>query len=405
MKGLVLCYEAWVSIQAHKLRSFLTMLGIIIGVAAISLTIIAGHTLKQIAERRFSSISNVIVITPTKQQFKKFGTDTGRDSDLSGKDIESIKAVRDIRYVAPVIQQLGRVQYRNKNRNVLLIGSTADYLKARNLPVVKGVSFAEKDNRTAREVVIIGNTIKEKLFFKNENPIGKEIKIHKMPFTIIGVAQKMGRSLGGKDRDNIIIVPERVARKFLIKRKDKNAIDYLIASIGNSKNIPKIKQDITELLRYNHGLRAFETNDFRVSNRIELVKTFRMIGNAIALTLSIIAAISLIVGSIGISNMMLMSVAERRSEIGMRKAIGAKDRTIMIQFLLETVFLTLIGALIGILCTMGVCFATMAVFHLEIVMHYSALIIPFLVALLVGVLAGIIPAVKSVQLSPIEALH
>ena len=390
------------SLMANKMRSFLTMLGVIIGVGAVITMISIGRGARaDISERIKSLGSNVLTIRPGSQTFglRRFGRGSIRTLKYDDAKLLKEKA-KHIAFVAPEVSNRAQVKYGNQNDNIEIIGATPEYQRVQNSYVDKGTFFAEDDVLYRTKVCVVGKTVVEDIF-GGSDPIGKQVRINNIGFRVLGVMQEKG-TMGPWDLDNRVYVPLTTAMKRLF------GIDFLrsISVEVKSKNeMEAAKAEIEKLLREKHRIAKNKESDFNVGEQAEFLKMLEETGKSFTYLLAGIAAVSLLVGGIGIMNIMLVSVTERTREIGTRKAVGAKRRDILMQFLVESVVLSLLGGLLGI--ALGVAGAKL-MSHLagwRTAISADAILLAFFFSASIGVFFGIYPARKAASLNPIEALR
>ncbi len=386
---------SWKALVANKLRSFLTMLGIIIGVFAIIMLVSVGTGLQGYITNQIQGFgSNLVFVIP--------GSSTGARTPggvvinkLLAQDAENIRLrLRNLASVAPVVQQAATAKYKNKtDKGVAILGTTANYTQTvKNAVVEKGIFFSEGQERTGANVAILGQTAIKDLF-PNENPIGKRFFVGNNIYTVIGTMKARG-AIFGIDQDNTIIVPIGASRRqFGITQ-----INAIYVSVNNASQVPFIQDQMKKIL-----LKRLTADDFTVQSAQSSLEIISNITNILSLALGGIAAISLLVGGIGVANIMLVSVTERTREIGLRKALGAKRKDILAQFLLEAVILSLSGGLIGI--TLGLGGSLILARLLVSAVTPWSIILAFAFSILVGVIFGMAPAIRASRLSPIEALR
>ncbi len=379
---------------ANKLRSVLTTLGIIIGVFAIILLVSLGSGLQKYITAQISSLgSNLIFVIPgAPGGARSPGGIVANKLLLSDAQTLSFR-LKNIADVAPVIQQAATVKYKNKtDKGVSVAGSTYNYNQLLNIPIEKGISFTKAQEQSGAKVVIVGQTLVTKLF-DGGDPIGKSIIVGNSRFTIIGILAKRG-SVFGIDEDNTIGMPITIAqREFGI-----NNVNVIYLSAKSPDLIPTVMDQATRIL-----LRRLSADDFNLQTQDTALSTINNVTNILSIALGGIASIALLVGGIGVANIMLVSVTERTKEIGLRKALGAKRKDILLQFLLEAVMLSVGGGLVGIILGLGASLIIAKIFVSQVTPWSIFLAFSFSVA--VGVIFGMAPAIKASKLSPIEALH
>jgi len=390
------------SLMGSKMRSFLTMLGVIIGVAAIIAMISIGNGAKaDISERIKSLGSNVLQIRPGAQSFGGVRFGAGSVMTLKNEDAEILKEkAQYLAYIEPEVSNQAQVKFGNKNDNIEIVGTTPDYQRVQNAKVTKGSFFTSEDVLYREKVCVIGQTVITNLF-GNVDPLGQEIRIKNLDFRVLGVLDKKG-SMGPFDQDNRILIPITTAQKRVF------GTDYLRSisvEVKNKDDIEAAKEEIQTLLRRQHKIAYNKESDFNVRDQSSFLETLEKTSQSFTFLLAGIAAVSLIVGGIGIMNIMLVSVTERTREIGTRKAVGAKRRDILLQFLVESLVLSLLGGIIGILLGVGGASLIAKFAGWKTLVSADAILLAFLFAASVGIFFGIYPARKAARLNPIEALR
>ena len=396
--------EAWISIGAYKLRTFLTMLGILIGVAAVVLMVSAGQTVQNEITRTFDSMgTNLILIGPG--QTIKGGVRGGRGKPtVTFEDMDALKELKDVEAVSYVVNAAVQAVYGSNNYGVSVYGTTPDYLKTGNWEIEKGQMFTERDLKSGRPYAVIGQTVVDELFGL-QNPIGKVIRLKSQPFTVIGVLKEKGDGMMGDDQDNVILTTATALRQRLHSGFRPNVVNMGFVKAVSEDKMEAVANRIEYQLRARHRLKDGVENDFSVRLMTDMVEKVRSVGFILSALLAAIASISLVVGSIGIMNMMLVSVTERTREIGTRKALGAPNQWIMFQFLTESVLISFMGSFVGMI--LGVVLAQIGgvVLAKDVPISIWSVIISVLVAVIVGVVSGLMPAIKAMKLDPIEALR
>lgn len=388
------------SLYANKLRTFLAMLGIIIGVGSvISMLALGAGAQKQVMERIASMGTNLLIVHPAQRGLRGVMSDTSHRLKL--EDAKAIlEKVQDVFQVAPVVRGSSQVKYYNKNIQTSVIGSSMTYFPIRNYKIEKGRSFVEDEVDRMARVAVIGPTTSENLFGE-KSPVGEKVKIKGINFSIVGVTKAKG-SQGWRNPDDQVTVPYTTAMKQLfgldyIQEIDIQAEDNAV--LGN------IQKESTVILRRQHGLVEAMPDDFHFHNQAEIVETASEVTRTFTFLLGGIACISLIVGGIGIMNIMLVTVTERTREIGVRKAIGAKNRDILLQFLIEAIILSCLGGIIGV--TIGISAAQMIEKWTQFVTvaKLSSILLALSFSAAVGIFFGYYPARRAAQLDPIESLR
>ncbi|MDF2678869.1 MAG: multidrug transporter substrate-binding protein [Brevibacillus sp.] len=391
------------SIRANGLRSVLTMLGIIIGVAAVIAMVAIGEgTSSSVASQINGLGSNLLIVSPGQATQGGVNLGAGSLNTLTLADAEAIEQKESVSGVAPSVNGRGQIVWGSNNYSSSLEGTTAAFPKVRNVQVEKGRFFTNFEVKQQFNVAVIGTEVANNLFSNNNtNPIGQTVQINKIPFTIIGVLKSQGSS-GMTNNDDRIIIPITTAMNRLTGGKN---VGTIYVSAVSSDQMEQAQQDIQSTLRSKHNLRPQAADDFRVTSQTDILSTAQEVSSSMTALLSGIAAISLIVGGIGVMNIMLVSVTERTREIGIRKAIGAKRGDILRQFLIEAVTLSLIGGIVGIVLGVGAALMISKFGGMTTTISISPILYAFLTSSLVGVVFGVYPARKAAQLGPIDALR
>lgn len=396
--------EAWISITAYKLRTFLTTLGIMIGVCAVVMMVAAGQTVQNTISESFESMGgNLIIIVPGQSVSGGVRTARGRPT-VTFDDVESLKSLKDVVTASYVVNTTAQAVFGPNNWNVNVMGTTPDYLTVANWEIDKGVAFSERDIKSGSPYVLLGETVVEELFGM-QNPVGKTIRLKNRPFTVIGTLKAKGEGLMGNDQDNLIMMPATTLRQRLRGSPRPNYADVVFVKVTEEDKMEQVANRIEYQLRARHRIKDGTDSDFTIRLMTEMVDQARNVGMILSILLAAIASISLVVGSIGIMNMMLVSVTERTREIGTRKALGAPNKWIMFQFLAESVLISFMGSFVGMV--LGVVFSQIAgtFFDKDVPISIYSVIISVSVAVVVGVASGLMPAIKAMKLDPIEALR
>lgn len=394
---------AFQSLAANKVRAMLTMLGIIIGVGAVITMTAIGQGAQQAVANQINSMgTNALMIFPGPTNVGGISSGTGGSQRLTEEDALALKQSSVLSAVAPVVQQSAQIVAGNSNWSTRITGTWPEYLTIRNWPLVSGDNFSQQDARTGTKVAILGKTVVTNLFGEGVDPVGQTFRIKNLPFTVIGVLQEKGSNSFGQDQDDLIIAPLATVQK---KMMGITWVQNILASSITADATQAAQSEITTILRQQHKLLASDEDDFRVRSQVELAQTAEQSTATMKNLLSSAAIIALLVGGIGIMNIMLVSVTERTREIGIRKSIGAKQMNILFQFLTEAVTLSLLGGIIGVLLGYVASSVVSKQNGWILVISPSAVALAFGAAALVGIFFGWYPAFKASRLNPIEALR
>ena len=394
---------AFRALRRNKLRSFLTALGIIIGVAAVIAMVGIGNGAKAQVEAQIASLGeNVILIFSGSTTSSGIRTGWGNAGTLKIEDAEAIRReVPGVIAVSEEIRSTTQVAAGNQNWLTQVLGESADYLDIRQWQLADGASFTPQDVRSANKVCVIGRTTASQVF-GNDNPVGQVLRIKNVPFVVTGVLTPKGLSAQGSDQDDVVIMPYTSAMKRVIGGTTLRSINV---QVGDARSLPAAQQQIISLLRQRHNIRAGKDDDFTVRGQQEIADMATAQSKTMTVLLGAIAGISLIVGGIGIMNIMLVSVAERTRQIGVRLAVGAHGRDILSQFLIEAVALSSVGGIIGIAFGVGASKVLSVYQNWPTLISLSSIIVSFLFSAAVGIFFGFYPARKAAALDPIEALR
>jgi len=398
--------EAWHAMSANRLRTFLTMLGMVIGVGAVVLMMAIGEGAQQSIKRSIDSMgSNLFVILSGSSSASGSRSGSGNSSALNINDANAVGDLEDIAAIAPISTGNAQIIFSGNNWNTSIIGTSPTYFSIRGWNVDSGELFSDADIRSANRVALIGKTVAENLFGDDIDPIGKTIRIKKSPFMILGVLESKGQSFDGRDQDDTIIVPITTAQRKLFGNQIPGSVRMIMAQAKSEKYMGVAEDAINDLIRQRHNIRENAESDFSVRNLTAMAKTASETAKTMSMLLGAIASISLLVGGIGIMNIMLVSVTERTREIGIRMAIGAREKDILLQFLLEACVISIVGCVIGIALGLGGALIVKKMVGAEILISMRSIVLAFSVAASVGVFFGYYPASKAAKLHPIEALR
>ena len=398
--------EAWHAMGANRLRSFLTMLGMVIGVSAVVLMMAIGQGAQESVKRSISAMgSNLFIVLTGPPSVGGARTATGNALTLNVKDADAMAELDNVIGVAPISTGNAQVIFGGNNWNTSIIGTTPSYLDVRSWAISDGYAFSDADLRSVSRVALIGKTVVQNLFGDDINPVGQTIRIKQSPFTVLGVLETKGQSLDGRDQDDTIILPLTTAQRKVFGTQVLGSVRQVIVQADSDNAMNTLEENLNGLLKQRHNIREGADNDFSVRNLTAMANTAAETAKTMSLLLGAIASISLLVGGIGIMNIMLVSVTERTREIGIRMAIGARERDILLQFLLEAIVISIVGCLIGIALGVGGAVLVSKLAGAEVVISSNSIVIAFSVAASVGVFFGFYPARKAARLNPIEALR
>jgi putative ABC transport system permease protein len=393
------------------MRAGLTVLGVVIGIAAVTSMVSLGQSASHLVQSQFEAIgTNVIVVFPGSRRSNgvsqaNIPTLTARDSDAIAKECTAVLAS------SPLVGAQGQIIYGNSNFSPKeMYGVGEEYLLVRNWPLARGGYFSEREINSAEKVCVIGHTLVAKLF-QTTNPVNETIRIKNIPFKVIGVLEKKGANMVGDDQDNIVLMPYTTVRKRLQGSEFDN-VNAILASARSPALMADAQMEIDQLLAERHRINAGEPKDYAVQSTTEIAAVFAIVTGTLTMMITSIAGISLVVGGVGIMNIMLVSVTERTREIGIRMAVGARPRDILTQFLVEAVLLSCIGGVIGFLLGVAASWGFISLINVltsgtkwTLTISIPAAIIAFLFAAAVGIFFGFYPAWRASKLDPIEALR
>ncbi|OIO55857.1 hypothetical protein AUJ46_00015 [Candidatus Peregrinibacteria bacterium CG1_02_54_53] len=393
------------AIGSNKMRSILTMLGVIIGVASVVLMVAIGQGAQKSVTSRIESLgTNLLAVSPGSptQTNVRYGGGGGGSSALPNEDAAAIaQFVPGLNGIAPELRSRSQAIVGNLNVSTTIVGATADYSTVRNTPVAYGNFITENDVTNFSKVAVLGSQTVASLFPDISDPLGNDIRIGNNIFTVIGVLQTKGQQ-GFQNQDDMIIIPLSTMQQRLTGTSEVSSI---YVSVGNQSDMEHTQQVITAVLLNEHRITDAKDQDFTVLNQADAVETLNAVTSMFTMLLGGIAAISLLVGGIGVMNIMLVSVTERTREIGIRKAIGAKKRDILLQFLVESTVLSVMGGIVGILISAAGSWIVKYYFSFDASIALSSVVLAFAFSVCVGIFFGMLPAWKAAKLRPIEALR
>ncbi|HAN92124.1 MAG: ABC transporter permease [Nitrospira sp.] len=404
----------WLTIQSalrvlrrNPLRAGLTMLGIVIGVGAVVGMVSLGQGATASVQREIASLgTNVLIIIPGATTTGGVRGGLGSVSTLTVDDARDIeKRIGDISLVTYASRSVLQVVHEHKNWNTIALGTTTAFPDLRNWPVADGNFFTQADEDAAAKVVVLGKTVADNLFERGEEVIGAQIRVKNVPLRVIGILSSKGQSLSGQDQDDIVVLPFTTAERKVLGTKFLGTVGIIMVATQHRYSIPAAVEEIKELLRARHRIHPAEENDFTIRTMEDVAKTVAGASRTMMVMLLSIASISLVVGGIGIMNILLVSVTERTREIGIRMAVGAKRAHILLQFLVEAIILTAIGGVAGVIFGIAGARLLTRLIGWPTIISSQAVAVAFLFSLAVGIFFGLYPANKASRMNPIDALH
>lgn len=393
---------AWASLIANKMRSILTMLGIIIGVAAVIALVSIGNGVKQDIQNSISSLgSNLLMVMPGAPRTPGVRPSQGSMKSLKVSDYQAISKLDGVKAASPYTANSYVTIYQSKNWTTTVSGVSSNFQDVNNWTMAEGRFISSKNVENRERVAVVGQTVVKNLF-AGEDPVGKEIRVKNIPFRVIGVLNSKGNGTMGNDQDDTIFIPYTTAME-RVEGVDYLRMVYVVANDDNG--IDRLQSDIENLLRVRHSIKDTNLDDFNIQNMKSIMETMEQTTGTLTLFLGAVAAISLVVGGIGIMNIMLVSVTERTREIGIRKALGATYFVIVTQFLIEAIVISLMGGLIGIALGIGASKLIGLASGMSTVISVPTIVLSFAFSMAIGLVFGIYPARKAAKLNPIDALH
>jgi putative ABC transport system permease protein len=399
---------AAIAILRNKVRSFLTALGIIIGVGAVIAMMAIGEGAKKMIEDQFAAMgTNLLIVLPGSVTTSGSRGGTGTAASLTWEDLKAIQTQlpTSVLTAAPSLSSGATVVTEDQNWATRVYGTTPEYFQVRNWPVASGVSIQQSDVDSATKICILGRSVVDKLYGPSADPVGQMVRIRNIPYQVVGVAATKGQSAQGQDYDDAVFIPSSTFVTKVQGGLQAYINGQIMVAALSSQTVNKAQQEVTDLLRERHKIRPGAEDDFNIRNLAEIASAQQEGTNTMTTLLAAVAAVSLVVGGIGIMNIMLVSVTERTREIGIRIAIGAKARDILSQFLVEALSLSVAGGMIGVVLGVGVARGLAYRNHWPVLIRVDIIIISVLFSLMVGLVFGLYPAWKAAQLDPIVALR
>jgi len=405
MNPLQIVVEAFRSMMANRLRTLLTMLGIIIGITSVVLLLAVGDSMKRFIAKELEQLgTNMLFVSPGGDRAQQQRMRSGAAPALTMADAAALNALPSLAGAAGVLQGGFNLAVGNENASKTVHGVTPAMFKIRGWKIDKGSAFSDADVRAASRMVVIGKKIADQFFYKVD-PLGKYIRIENVSFQVVGVLYGEGKQVDGGDLADYVLVPITASAANLVRLPFPGNVHYVVAQGKSGGNLQDAIEDINETLRDRHHIKFEQPDDFRIDNLASFAETAQKISAGLAALLGLIGAISLIVGGIGIMNIMLVSVTERTREIGIRMAIGAKPRDVLLQFLTEAVVICLVGGVFGILLATGAAAAITSTGKFDVFITLQAVVVACGFSSLVGVFFGFYPARRASKLLPVDCLR
>lgn len=405
MNFTIILGEALQALRMNRLRTGLTMLGMVIGVAAVVLMLSIGQGAQTKINQSIETMgSNLFIVLPGATSSGGLTFGSGSVRTLTINDSIAIAELSSVKATSPVISGTAQLNYGARNWSTMVMGITPDYFTVGNWEIAEGTIFPESDVRSGARVAILGAVTAEKLF-ESVNPVGKTVRITNRPFLVVGVLATKGQSLSGRDQDDNILIPITTSERQITGNQFPGSIRYMMVQGESADVMEEAEMDITQLLRQRHRISEGMENDFTVRNLTAIADVATGTARIMSIVLGAIASISLLVGGIGIMNIMLVSVTERTREIGIRMAIGANRRAILLQFLLEAMMICFMGGMIGVLLGIGGAWLVSKLVDMLVVITLGMILLAFAFASGVGIFFGFYPARKAASLKPVDALR
>jgi putative ABC transport system permease protein len=405
MKFTQIWAESLRAMLANPMRTMLTMLGIIIGIASVVLMLAVGDGIKAFINKQLAVLgSNLVLIQADSRKAVGARLKTGTVQTLTLEDAEAINRLPSVNGAAPMLTTFSQISFGNDNSNNQVQGTTPVAFRIRNLRLAKGIPLSEVDITSAARVAVLGKKVAEQLFYKTD-PIGQTIRIDNQSFQVTGVLDNEGQSFDVGDIGEVVMVPISTARVTLIRTPTARSVQYIVAQSKTTEGLNEMVADVMDLVRDRHRIRAEEPDDFRVVNFGEFAKSGEAIATGLSIALGFIGAVSLVVGGIGIMNIMLVSVTERTREIGIRMAIGARPSDVLWQFLIEAVAICLVSGVIGVALSSALAAAVSSTGKFDMTIGLKAVVIATVFSCAVGVFFGFYPARRASKLQPVECLR
>ena len=405
MKFTQVWAESLRAMLANPMRTMLTMLGIIIGIASVTLMLAVGDGIKSFINKQLAVLgSNLVIVQADSRKAVGARLRTGTIQTMTMDDADAINRLPNVNGAAPMLTTFSQISFGNDNSNNQVQGTTPIAFTIRNLRMAKGIALSDVDIASAARVAVLGKKVAEQLFYKTD-PINQRIRIDNQSFQVIGVLDNEGQSFDVGDIGEVVMVPISTARVTLVRTPTPRSVQYIIAQSKNAEGLNEMVADINDLIRDRHRIRADDQDDFRVVNFGEFAKSAEAIATGLSLALGFVGAIALVVGGIGIMNIMLVSVTERTREIGIRMAIGARPADVLWQFLIEAVSICLVSGVIGVALSAALAAAITSTGKFDMAIGVKAVLIATIFSCAVGVFFGFYPARRASKLQPVECLR